>query len=393
MAAGSADRSLRTVCLTGVSAVRITFVLPHAGMAGGIRVLAIYAERLYRRGHDVTVVSVPRTQPSLRRKIKSLLRGQGWPRAHGREPSHFDGCAVPHRVLDIFRPVLDSDLPDADVVVATFWRTGPWVAALSPRKGAKAIFLQGYEISPGHEDPEMDAVWRLPLRKIVISKWMIDLASQRFGDDDVLHVPNSVDTRQFFAPERGKQQTPTIGFLYSTIHLKGVDTSLAALRIVRERFPNLRMVVFGAEPVTPELALPEYAEYHHLPPQQLIPKLYSSCDVWVCGSRREGFHLPPLEAMACRCPVVSTRVGGPLDTVVDGENGYLVDIDDVETLAARVIDVLSLSEHDWRHMSDEALATATRYSWDDATDLFEAALKRIVGEAPTAGSVFSKGAA
>jgi hypothetical protein len=41
--------------------MRIIFVLPYAGLQGGIRVIAIYAERLRRRGHTVTIISHPRS--------------------------------------------------------------------------------------------------------------------------------------------------------------------------------------------------------------------------------------------------------------------------------------------------------------------------------------------
>ena len=350
-------------------------------MSGGIRVISIYADRLVKRGHTVNIVTQPRKQLTFRAKLKQFLKGQGWPKKMLEEASHLDGLGLSIHCIESHRPVVDKDVPDGDVAIATFWRTGQWVANMSASKGAKAIFLQGYEASPGHEDPYMDSVWRMPLRKIVISKWLIDLAGEKFGDFNALHVPNSVDILQFNAPERGKQLVPTIGFLYSTVHLKGVDTILAALKNVRDRIPGLRVIAFGAHPVAPELPLPGYVEFHLLPSQQLIPKLYAACDVWVCGSRREGYHLPPLEAMACRCPVVSTKVGGPLDNIIDGVNGYLVDVDDFEALAARIIDVLLLPEPIWRRMSDAALESATRYSWDDATDRFEMALHEIVGEA------------
>src|SRR5262249_54004420 len=146
----------------------------------------------------------------------------------------FDDTVVPHRVLDTARPVIDDDVPDADIVLATFWRTAPWVAALSPRKGAKAILLQGYETSGG-ADAAIDAAWRLPLSKIVVSKWMVKLAHDRFGDSNVHLVLNSVDTTQFYAPSRQKQAVPTVGISYSTLHLKGVDVALAALQQVREQ--------------------------------------------------------------------------------------------------------------------------------------------------------------
>lgn len=360
--------------------MRVMFVLPHAGIAGGIRVLAIYADRLRRRGHEVTVVSLPPVQLSLLRKVKSLVRGRGWPKDPEPMPSHFDGVDVPHHVLETARPVVDDDVPDADVVLASFWKTAPWVAALSPRKGAKAILLQGYETSPGREDPSMDAAWRLPLHKIVISKWLVELARDRFGDINVHHVPNSVDPRLFHAPARGKQTTPTVGMLYATIHLKGIDVSVAALERVRKQLGNLRVVAFGASRFSVELPLPEWVEFHYCPPQDEIRRLYATCDVWLCGSRREGFHLPPLEAMACRCPVVSTRVGGPLDTVEEGVNGFLVDVEDSDGLAERLVKVLTLGEAEWRRMSDAALATATRYTWDDATDLLERALLDVLSK-------------
>jgi len=238
--------------------------------------------------------------------------------------------------------------------------------------------LQGYETPPGEENPAMDAVWRLPLHKIVISKWLVDLARDRFGDVDVDHVPNSVDTEQFHSPPRGKQPQPTVGLLYSTLKLKGVDVALDALELARRRLPSLRVVAFGAEPLSQIQPLPPYAEFHYRPPQTALRDLYGRCDAWLCGSRREGFHLPPLEAMACRCPVVSTRVGGPADVVQDGINGFLVDIEDYRGLAEALVTVLGSPDVEWKRMSGAALATARRYTWDDATDLLEETLLKLV---------------
>jgi glycosyltransferase involved in cell wall biosynthesis len=361
--------------------MRVTFVLPYAGLTGGNRVLAIYAERLHRRGHEVTVVSEPHPQRRLVSKLKSLALDGRWPKESQPLPSFFDGLAVPHRVRESARQMVDDDVPDADVVLATYWKTARGVAALSPRKGAKAILLQGYETSAGQWSRAIDAAWRLPLHKILISDWLVALARDRFGDSNVHHVPNSVDLEQFHAPARGKQATPTVGMLYSTLHLKGVDVSLAALEKVKRQMGKLRVVAFGAEQVSPLLPLPDWVGFRYSPPQTELRRLYSQCDVWVCGSRQEGFHLPPLEAMACRCPVVSTRIGGPLDIVDDGINGFLVDVEDLTGLAERLVDVLTLSEAEWRQMSDAALATATGYTWDHATNLLESALRDVFSDA------------
>jgi len=139
--------------------------------------------------------------------------------------------------------------------------------------------------------------------------------------------------------------------------------------------PSLRLVSFGAEPLDLRLRLPAYADFHYQPRQDKLKDLYAQCDVWLCGSYREGFYLPALEAMACRCPVVSTRSGGPIDFIEEGANGYLVEVGDVNMLAERVVRVLNLPGAEWKKMSDAAYRTATRYTWDEATDLFEKALE------------------
>jgi glycosyltransferase involved in cell wall biosynthesis len=62
----------------------------------------------------------------------------------------------------------------------------------------------------------------------------------------------------------------------------------------------------------------------------------------------------------------------------DGENGFLVPIDDYASLANRVTDVLAMDEQRWRTMSDAAWATVQQYSWDDAAQLFEGGLVRAI---------------
>src|SRR5258708_392939 len=246
--------------------MRITFLVPTAGMAGGNRVIAIYAGHLIQRGHFVEVISQPPAKPTLYDRLNGLLFRGSWTGVAETAP-YFKDLNVPLRVIERRRPVVNDDAPDADIVIATWWETAECVAELSAKK--------------------------------------------------------------------------------------------------------------GAEPISPTLPLPAWLDYHHLPAQDQLRKLYSQCDVWLCGSRSEGFHLPPLEAMACRCAVVSTRVGGPLDTVRDGINGFLADVDDEVGLSEGLIKVLRQNESEWERMSAAALATATCYTWEDAAILFEQALKDI----------------
>jgi glycosyltransferase involved in cell wall biosynthesis len=219
------------------------------------------------------------------------------------------------------------------------------------------------------------------LHKVTIARWLVDLARDRYGDREVSLVENSVDTALFHAGPRSKQPRPTIGYLYSTSPIKGCEVSFRAIARLREAMPLVHVVSFGAEPPSADLPLPPETEFTLRPAQVAIRDLYSRLDVWLCGSRTEGFHLPPLEAMACRTPVVSTRVGGAVETVEPGVNGFLTEVGDHEALAASLRQVLELDVSGWKRMSDAAYARAHRYTWEDATALFEQALERAIERA------------
>jgi glycosyltransferase involved in cell wall biosynthesis len=220
------------------------------------------------------------------------------------------------------------------------------------------------------------ATYRMPLHKIVIARWLKSVMQRDYGDAEADLVPNSVDKRQFHAPPRGKQARPTVGFIYARVQFKGVDVTLRAIRRLRAAIPDLRVISFGA--VRPA-GIPDFdqgIEFHHSPPQDKLRDLYAQCDVWITASRSEGFNLPPMEAMACRTPVVATRTGWPEEAIETGKNGVLVDVDDEDALMQGARWVLSLDEPKWREVSADAHATVASSSWENSTALFERALER-----------------
>lgn len=353
--------------------MRITFVIPVAGLAGGIRVVAIYARILAERGHRVTVVSLPWPRPSLRQTLRQLLRGRPW-RQGSREGSHLDGLNVEHRVLERHRAVVDTDVPDGDVVVATWWETAEWVAGLSPAKGVKVLFLQHHEVFDYLPVQRVRAVWRLPIQKIVVAQWLADVARDQYGDPSALVVPNAVDMAQFHAEPRDKQLVPAIGLMYSAAPFKGTDISLEALRIVQRRIPEIAVTAFSAQPPSPRLPLPPGTRFHLRPPQDRLRDIYAACDAWLFASRTEGFGLPILEAMACRTPVIATPAGAAPELIAGG-GGWLVRHEDPQDMADAIERVCRMSPAEWRAVSDRAYQTASGYSWEQAADCFEQALR------------------
>jgi len=118
---------------------------------------------------------------------------------------------------------------------------------------------------------------------------------------------------------------------------KGLTLLLAAALKLDRRH---QVVIVASSPDTPEIAA-EVADLagrvsaergnlvwidHFITREELI-HLHSHAAVFVCPSIYEPFGLVILEAMACETPVVASRVGGIPEIVVEGETGYLVDLD------------------------------------------------------------------
>jgi len=357
--------------------LRITFVLHHAGISGGVRVVAIYADLLRRRGHDVRVISVPYRVKGRRARAKQIVR-QALGRLRGApDRSHLDGTGVPHLVVRSGR-VRAEDVGPRDVVIATWWETAEWVHALPAACGAKAYFVQHMETHEGQPRERVEATWRLPMPKIVVSQWLKDLARDRFGDPSAVLIPNAVDGERFSAPRRRRNAVPVAGFMYSPKPFKGSDLAIEAIRLVRERGRRLRVVAFGADPAAD---LPPETQFHLRPAQSEIPRLYAACDWWLVPSRAEGFGLPLLEAMACRTPVIATPAGAAPELVGDGATGWLVAPESPDAIARAIDCAIDESEEDWSARSERARERATTWTWDRAAEAFEQALDEIIASA------------
>lgn len=353
--------------------MRITFISPPPDRTGGQRVIATYADRLGRRGHQVLVLAPPKRKQRVRAMARSLIRDGIWP-SFASVPSHYDDMGVKYQLLDRFRPVDNADAPDADIVIATWWETAEWVMNLSAAKGAKVYFVQGHEVFAPIPAERSRATYRMPMQKIVVAQWLADTMRNEYGDPTAQVVPNSVDLHLFRANVRGRNLQPTVGFMYAPQTFKGTDISLDAISLARKSIPDLKVIAFGHGRPEAELPLPAGTEYYINPPQETIRSIYERCDAWLFGSRSEGFGLPILEAMACRTPVIGTPAGAAPGLLAGG-GGQLVKPEDPEDMAAAIVRLFGLSDERWRKISDAAYSTASQYTWDDATDLFEAVLQ------------------
>jgi hypothetical protein len=356
--------------------MKISFVMDGGdNLSGGHRAIAKFAQGLVRLGHTVSLVARPQRPPSLRDRARRVLKGTGDPEPKPK-PSHFESAGLRLKVLPSWRPVEDRDLPEADVVLATWWETVQWVHGLAAGKGVKMHFMQGYEIWGGPAD-QVDLSCRVPMPRIVTADWLGELLENQFHQTPLAVIPAGVDLAVFQAPPRGKQTIPTVGLTYAATPNKGCDISIEAVRLARRTLPELCLVACGSTRISGDLPLPEGTRYEAWASDNTMRELYSRCDAWLFGTRREGFGLPILEAMACRTPVIGTPAGAAPRLLVDGA-GRLVKPEDPEDMAQAILDVCRLPESQWRTMSAAAHATASLNSWDDGVQAFDQALRQVV---------------
>ena len=358
--------------------MRITFLLPSDNLTGGNRVVAIYAQQLVARGHEVQVVTCAPDRLSLREMARAVRKGE-WQnlknhltpqllqRPKGPLRGHIALSGVAHKILERPRAITAQDVPDADILIATWWETALWMHTMPKSKGRKVHLIQGYEV---WLDPQVvarvHAALQLPNLKIAISSDLKQTIEEKLGPLGIQVVPNAVDLEQFNAVQREKQVTPTVGFVYAHAAIKGADICKRACELARLQLPQLKVVAFGADQPSNDQPLPTGTEYFYRPKQSQLKDIYARCDAWLFGSRLDSFGLPILEAMACRTPVIAVPVGAAHDLLGDG-TGVLVAKESPIAMAAAIVTLCSQPASDWLALSDRAYRKAHSYSWEDAT--------------------------
>ena len=351
--------------------MKITFVLPHAGLSGGVRIVRNYASGLVKRGHQVTIVATLyplQPTPTDRRKSIFSLAGLHLLKAtldRWFREDHLDNFAG--RLLTPLT-LNAASIPAADIIVATAWQTAEWVALYPPSKGKKFYFIQHHEIWHGAQE-HVAATWKLPMTRIVISQWLKQLGEEQFGVTVEGPLFNPIDQQLFHPSNRPPNQRLRVGMLYHSYSWKGFADGLSAFKRAQQEVPNIELVLLSSEPRSFET--PPDAEFHYRPKQQRLRDIYGSCDIWLCSSWKEGFHLPPFEAMACGCALVSTRVGGVEDLCVHAESALISEPRDPEALASNLVRVLKdLELRSTLARNGEELTA--RLSWDGQVAILEA---------------------
>ncbi len=176
-----------------------------------------------------------------------------------------------------------------------------------------------------------------------------DLVVRRYRDRTraAFHRIDNPVSPIFFQP--GPPPNPNRILLVGNLTpVKGIDTAIRAMAILRPRFPHLRLVIVGrvGDPAYAEgvraLAAPlgEAVQFRGPVSQAEVKALLDASQALLLTSNQE--HAPMIlsEAMAAARPVVATRVGAAPGMVEDGRTGFLADAGDAEGVAAALARLL-----------------------------------------------------
>lgn len=298
--------------------MKITFVLPghYARPIGSFTVIYEYANRMAARGHEVTVVhplrwdwraeTIRLTKAELhpltklhlwlRRKIRLCVIPMPTPKANW--------YSADRSVRLLYVPeIKPSYLPDGDAIC--------WYGEdCPPEKGDQFVFIMGYGV---FDKALEDALFRVPVPKIVIAPWLYQQALELgVPPDELTYIPPAIDHARYRLINPIEERPQRVAMLYSESQVKGSHDGIRALELAKQEVQQLRAVLFGVSP-RPQ-SLPSWIEYSYRAPlEELVDSIYNGSSIYLCPSWSEGWHLPPAEAMACGCAVVSTDIGGVRD--------------------------------------------------------------------------------
>lgn len=361
--------------------MKITFVLAANDFSGGCQVIVKISRILMERGHDVKIVCPRRPVKSLKVFLRDLVKGRKFSLRYS-QIGHADEIRDSLVYVSSRTPIAPDKIPHSDVVIATWYETADWIAAIPPGAGAKLYFMMDYG-APNMPMERVVPTWRYPFVFVTLTNALATMIRNENEGSEIFVMKCAIAGEPARAAERRKPQSPRIGLVYGALSSKGMALAFSALALAKRKNPDLQVVCFGRH--RPD-DLPEYAEFFQDLTDGQRRDVYKDCTAWLFPSLLEGFGLPIIEAMAVGTPVIATRAGAAPDLVVTGQNGILLDTFEPEEMADAILAMGHMPEHEWCRMSDQALSTVTNHTWDDAVNVFERACFAAVDSCAAGGT-------
>ncbi|HHH40601.1 MAG TPA: glycosyltransferase family 1 protein [Chloroflexi bacterium] len=378
------------------------------------------SRELIRRGHRVDVYT--RSQDPTVPYISHAL-GRGGRVIH--VPAGPEQPYPKHQVYDHLPEFVEGVLAQAerdgiayDLVHSHYWLSG-WVAReLRERWGTPIVHMfhtlgkmkNQVAQTPGAQEPPRriqveEEIVRFADRVIAATPVEEEQLVGLYGADParIRVIPPGVDLERFhpIPPARAKEKVGlgpncrVILFVGRIEPLKGIDTLLWAISLVRRKRPDLVcgmcVPIIGGNPYRIEdndemvrlqalrkaLEIEEVVTFLGAQDQDVLQYYYAAAEMVVMPSDYESFGMVALEAMACGTPVIASDVGGLSHLVRHGRTGYRVPARDPGALAEKIIRLLT-DEGLRRRMGQRAACWAEGYAWPLIADRIEAVYDELV---------------
>ncbi|MCE5213366.1 MAG: glycosyltransferase family 4 protein [Methanobacterium sp.] len=167
-------------------------------------------------------------------------------------------------------------------------------------------------------------------------------------------IPNGVDLDKFQPGKVSNDNDNRIIFFLSVLDefhkYKGLDYLFNALKIVKNRLPDVKLIVGGKgvllshyQEVAASLGIKDNVLFTGFIPDEEISNYYSNANVFILpsiSSLQEGFGIVALEALACQTPVITTEIVGVAEDLKRIGGGIVIPPKDVEKLADAIINIM-----------------------------------------------------
>lgn len=223
-------------------------------------------------------------------------------------------------------------MPTADIYIATDATTAHYLLDYPVKDSHKLYFIQGYE-NWRMTDKQLRSTYHFPFTKIVISNWLKRIMDEE-GVDSIL-APIGFNDSEFYlsSPIEGRNKY-MVSMLFHQAELKNSKLGFSALEIVKKRYPELKVNIFGVFPEPKDL--PDWYTYYQSPSQEIHNKLNNESAIYIGTSSLEGWGLTIGEAMMCGEAVVCTDIDGYKELAEDQVNSLISPVDDAESMAANI---------------------------------------------------------
>jgi len=209
-------------------------------------------------------------------------------------------------------------------------------------------------------------------------------------EDKVVVIPVGVDVERF-RPMHSDKLNNSIFFLsiLDEFHrYKGLDQLLRALAFVKEKIPDVRLIVGGGgdllehyRRLSEGLGLEENVEFLGRVSDDMLGNYYNRCAIFVLPSvsrAQEGFGMVLLEAMACGKPVVCTDIVGVADEVKAEGAGLIVEPSNVNQLAEAISHLLQNESIAQKMGEVGRRLVEERYSWEKVARRVEEVYEELI---------------